>query len=164
MSQDKAKTEESSSSPQSKKNATYERALNAFFEGGQPSQEQQKSLPDDVAGLSARRQAMIDTVLSEPNEELQLQALRQLRLRFGLPTDIRILFIALRPDDEILSLEALKQLEHWLNVETRGGQTSELLLHWAPQLRIPVEIIMLRSFKESLQSVASRCLSMIESV
>ena len=143
------------------KNATYERALKSFFEGGEPTSAQRSQLPEDIEGLSARRQSMIDAIWAAPDEYQQLKALRMLRSRFGLPSDIRIISLALHPEDEQMTLDALRSLENWLQGEKREGEPSELFLSWAPELRKRVESIMLRSFKEGLLNASQRCLLLL---
>lgn len=141
------------------KNATYERALAAFFEGSEPTVEQKKQLPDDIEGLSARRIALMDSILTADTSSEQLKGLRQLRLRYGLPTDIRIIDLALSTDDESLSLEGLQSLKTWL--ELRNGDCSDnmrnSLLAWRNKLNHRVDTLLFRSFNPKIQELASQC-------
>ena len=141
------------------KNATYERALSAFFEGHEPSEDQKKQLPDDVEGVSARRQALIESVLSSETTTEQLSPLRRLRLRFGLPSDIRIINLALGMEDESLAIEGLQSLKQWL--ESRSGDTSETMKNgleaWRSKLNHRVDTLLFRSFNPKIQELASQC-------
>ena len=147
----------SNNPPQSKpKNTTYERALSAFFDGQQPTADQQKNLPQDIDGLSIRRQAMIQAVWDAKHESEQLQALKILRARFGLPHDIRIIVLALNVEDEPMSLDALKALEQWLEAQlTTDNQ--ELISSWRAKLASRIDRLMIRSFREDIHTAAQRC-------
>ena len=143
--------------PQSKpKNATYERALSAFFDGQQPTADQQKNLPQDIDGLSIRRQAMIQAVWDAKHESEQLKALKLLRTRFGLPHDIRIIVLALNVEDELMSLDALKALEQWLEAQ-HTTDNQELISSWRAKLTSRIDRLIIRSFREDIHAIAQRC-------
>ena len=157
---DQVTKRDGASNPKSSpKNATYERALAAFFEGSEPTVEQKKQLPDDIEGLSARRIAMIEAILQADTSSEQLKALRKLRLRYGLPNDIRMIDLALSTDDESLALEGLQSLKEWL--ELRTGECSESmknsLLAWRSKLNHRVDTLLFRSFNPKIQELARQC-------
>lgn len=141
------------------KNATYERALAAFFEGQEPTQEQREQLPEDVEGLSARRQALIESIYQAETASEQLVQLRQLRLRFGLPQDIKMIDLAISTDDDALSLEGLERLETWLNtrVQSEPGALQDSLEAWRTQLTRRVDRLLFRSFNPKIQAKAAKC-------
>lgn len=141
------------------KNATYERALAAFFEGQEPTEEQREQLPDDIEGLSARRQALIEAIYQAETASEQLIQLRQLRLRFGLPQDIKMIDLAISTEDDALSLEGLERLETWLSarVEAESGTLHESLEAWRSQLSRRVDRLLFRSFNPKIQALAETC-------
>lgn len=145
------------------KNSTYERALSAFFEGAEPTKEQRELLPSDVDGLSVKRQALVDKILQEESSREQLSLLKQLRLRFGLSSDIRILYLSLTTEDELLAQDALQLLVPWL--EARSGdvteQMKENLKSWRPALNRKVDTLLLRSFNPKIQKLAQQCSSLL---
>jgi len=147
--------------PQAKpKNATYERALSAFFDGQKPTADQQKSLPQTIDGLSMRRQAMIQAVWDAKHETDQLQALKLLRARFGLPHDIRVIALALNVEDESMALDALKALEQWLETQKSSGN-QELVMSWRTQLMSRMDRLVVRSFREDIHLMTQRCIRLM---
>ena len=147
--------------PQTKpKNATYERALSAFFDGQKPTVDQQKSLPTDIDGLSMRRQAMIEAVWNAEHDTDQLQALKLLRARFGLPHNIRIIILALNLEDEPMSLDALKALEQWLETQQNIGN-QELVTSWRSDIMSRIDRLVVHSFREDIQMIAQRCIHLM---
>ena len=147
----------SKTSPQDPpKNATYERALSAFFEGEGPTSDQRKNLPQNIEGLSLRRQAMIQAVWDASHETEQLRALKLLRARFGLPHDIRIIILALNVEDEPMSLEALKVLEQWIQTQKTTGK-DDTLIHWKSELMSRIDRLVVRSFREDIHEAAQHC-------
>mgnify|MGYP000277120190 CR=1 FL=1 len=148
------------------KNATYERALAAFFEGQEPTQEQKEQLPDDVEGLSARRQALIEAIYQAETSSEQLTQLRQLRLRFGLPQDIKMIDLALSTEDDALSLEGLERLEQWLVTRVQAESTSlqDSLNSWRPRLNRRVDNLLFRSFNPKIQELAAKCQKLLLSI
>ncbi len=149
----------SSKEESSPKNNTYERALSAFFEDQAPTEEQRQHLPTDVDGLSARRQALIESILTCDDSVEQLRLVKQLRLRFGLTSDIRIICLALTTEDDPLALEGLQHLLRWL--EARGEESPERMRNsltaWKHELGRKVETLLLRSFNSKVQSLADQC-------
>ena len=141
------------------KNATYERALAAFFEGQEPTEEQREQLPDDIEGLSARRQTLIEAIYQAETASEQLIQLRQLRLRFGLPQDIKMIDLAISTEDDALSLEGLERLETWLSarVKAESGDLHESLEAWRSQLSRRVDSLLFRSFNPKIQALAEKC-------
>lgn len=141
------------------KNATYERALSAFFADQAPTDEQRQQLPSDVDGLSARRQALIDEIVISTDHLEQLRLVKQLRLRYGLSSDIRIINLALTTEDEGLAIEALTLLLRWL--EVRGENSAETMRQqidsWRSTLSRKVDTLLLRSFNPKIQDLAGRC-------
>ena len=141
------------------KNTTYERALSAFFADQAPTEEQRQLLPDDVDGLSARRQALIKELLDSEDSGEQLRLVKQLRLRYGLSSDIRVIILALTTEDEGLAIEALKLLRPWL--EARGEESAESMRSnldsWRGTLSQKVETLLLRSFNPRIQELAAQC-------
>ena len=149
--------------PQTKpKNATYERALSAFFDGQKPTTDQQKHLPENIDGLSMRRQAMIQAVWDAKHETEQLQALKLLRARFGLPHDIRLIVLALNVEDEPMSLDALKALESWAQTQQNTGK-QDLIAHWRGDVMTRVDRLIVRSFREDIHELAQRCTRLMRS-
>ena len=145
----------------SPKNNTYERALEMFFQDG-PSQDQQSQLPQEVDGLSVRRQAMIEAVYQAEHETERLHALRMLYAHFGLPHNVRVISLALTSEDEPLALEALRALEAWLTAQLEMGESGlETLEMWRAQLESRLEHLILRSFNDLIQSETARCQSML---
>jgi len=139
--------------PTDPKNPTYQRALRAFFEGGAPAPAQRERLPDEVSGVTVRRQAMVDEALSAATREGRLRALRALSAAFGLPPDLRVLYLALTPDDEGLALAALAPLRRVLADE--GPRLAE---ETREQLRERLRTLEARSFSEALLSATAECL------
>ncbi len=134
------------------KNPTYQRALQAFFEGGAPAPEQLERLPEEVDGLTVRRKAMIDDVLSAPSREVRLRALRALNGAFGLPPDLRVIYLALTPEDESLTLAGLNALYPVLR-----EQSTPLIEEAREQLRDRLALIETRTFNEAILSAVGAC-------
>ena len=147
--------------PTKPKNATYERALSAFFDGQKPTEDQQKHLPQDIEGLSIRRQAMIQAVWDAEHEADQLQALKRLRARFGLPHNIRIMVLALNIEDEPMALDALKVLEQWFQSQ-HSANNLEIIKNWRSQLMDRLDRLILRSFREDIHALVQRCSRLIK--
>jgi len=147
--------------PTKPKNATYERALSAFFDGHEPTADQQKHLPQDIEGISIRRQAMIQAVRDAEHETAQLQALKLLRARFGLPHDIHIVILALNIEDEPMTLDALKVLEQWLQSQ-HSSNNLELINNWRSQLMERIDRLTLRSFRKDIHALSQRCSRLIQ--
>ena len=141
------------SSARAPKNPTYQRALQAFFEGGAPAPEQRERLPDEVGGLTVRRKAMVDQVLSASSRDARLSALRALNAAFGLPPDLRVLYLALTPEDESLTLAALNALYPMLS-----EGTSQLTDETRAQLRDRLLGVETRSFNEAVLGAVGACL------
>lgn len=138
------------------KNATYQRALSAFFGDQKLTPDQKQSLPQDVDGLSARRQSMIQAVLEATSEADRLLSLKRLRARFGIPQDIRVIAFSLTIEDESLALDGLKSLERWIEAQRLADRES--LKSWRDELEQRIERLTLRSFRDDIQSQARRCL------
>lgn len=153
------KTTEEEQQEHRPKNATYERALAAFFEGQSPTEEQREQLPDDVEGLSARRQALIEAIYQAETTSEQLSLLKKLRLRFGLSHDIKMIHLALSTEDDALALEALERLETWLKqrINDETGTLKDGLEQWRARLAPRVDSLAFRSFNPKIQALASRC-------
>ena len=143
------------------KNVTYQRALSAFFGDQELTADQKQSLPQDVDGLSAKRQSMIKSVLEAPNASEELSALKLLRSRFGIPQDIRVITLALTLEDESLAVEGLKTLERW--IESQQITSGEALESWRDELTTRIERLTLRSFRDDVQQHATRCLRSLAS-
>ena len=145
------------------KNSTYERALSAFFSDQAPTEEQRQQLPSDVDGLSARRQTLIEEIIASEDSVDQLRLVKQLRLRYGLSSDIRVINLALTTEDEGLAIEALGLLARWL--EVRGEDSAEMmhqqLVSWRNTLSAKVDTLLFRSFNPKIQELAGRCSRML---
>ena len=140
----------------SNKNRTYERALSAFFNNTDLTEEQKERLPSEVDGLSVRRKRLIEGVLEASSDPARIRALKRLHATFGLPSDLRILTYALTPDDPQLALQALKRLTVILQDEpsTLINDHKERLLERLSKLEV-------RLFHEEALTLTGRCLKLL---
>lgn len=143
----------------SSKNRTYERALSAFFQDAQPTEEQRERLPSEVDGVSVQRKRLIKEVLSASSSAAQLRALRRLTERFGLPSDLQVVSCALRPDEPSLALKALKQLATLIEEEP-----PELLSAFKEELIERLSSLEIRLFHEEALVLTQRCLRGLRSL
>ncbi len=94
------------------KNNTMQRALEAFFDQQEVPQTAIDQLQLSSNSLSLQRQTLIDQIVSSPRNSLeQNQLIKDLKNKFGLGADIRILYLALEHDTEGIVLEAFKNME-----------------------------------------------------
>ena len=94
------------------KNNTMQRALEAFFDQQEVPQTAIDQLQLSSNSLSLQRQTLIDQIVNAPRNSLeQNQLIKDLKNKFGLGADIRILYLALEHDTEGIVLEAFKNME-----------------------------------------------------
>ncbi len=94
------------------KNNTMQRALEAFFDQQEVPQTAIDQLQLSSNSLSLQRQTLIDQIINSPRNSLeQNQLIKDLKNKFGLGADIRILYLALEHDTEGIVLEAFKNME-----------------------------------------------------
>jgi hypothetical protein len=96
---------------------------------------------------------MTEEVLRAPSREARLRALRALNATFGLPADLRVIYLALTPEDESLSLAALNALYPALT-EQRATLSEET----RAQLQERLLTLEARAFNEALLSAVGACL------
>ena len=135
-------------------NQTYQRALEAFFQGESISKETKQRLPTDVEGLSIRRKAMIDAVKQAASERVRLEALSTLQRTFGLPQDLEMIYYALSPEQDHLNLVALQTLQTYLASNTTVGA-------WEERLMERLQIIQVRSFDQKILNHIDQCIDLI---
>ena len=148
-----SKKDMSTSSPSSEtvtQNQTYQRALNAFFQGEVIPQALQQRLPDEVEGLSVRRSQCIQQVKQADSERSRLEALMRLNRDFGLPNDLEILYHALTPDQNQLNLVALQLLHTYLQTHDADA--------WREPLQERLELLQVRSFDAQVLDMVNQCL------
>ena len=139
----------------SDRNRTYERALSAFFNNSDLTDEQKGRLPSEVDGLSVRRKRLISAVLEAQSERARTLALKRLHSAFGLPTDLRVLTYALSPDEPNLALQALKQLMSVLE-----DDLTALEEHREPLLK-RLSTLEVRLFHEEALTLTQACLKLL---
>ncbi len=94
------------------KNNTMQRALEAFFDQQEVPKDTLDQLQLSANSLSLQRQSLIDQIVQAPRNSLeQNQLIKELKAKFGLGADIRILYLALDHDTEGIVLEAFKNME-----------------------------------------------------
>ncbi len=94
------------------KNNTMQRALEAFFDQQEVPKDTLDQLQLSANSLSLQRQNLIDQIVQAPRNSLeQNQLIKELKAKFGLGADIRILYLALDHDTEGIVLEAFKNME-----------------------------------------------------
>jgi hypothetical protein len=93
------------------KNNTVQRALEAFF-GDQPiATEELNHLQLSTQGISVQRQQLIDQILEQKDGGVQQDLIKELKNKFGLGADLRILYLSLDHENDGICLEAFKNLE-----------------------------------------------------
>ena len=134
-------------------NVTYKRAIEAFFTGGEISEDQLQQLPQEVGGLSEKRKQTISAVKEARSERETLSALAHLRQTFGLPPDLHILYLALTPDHNHMNIEALRVLKEHLETNELGA--------WEERIRERLRSLEVRSFNPHITQGARACLNLI---